>query len=198
MSISPIQVMEKLTDGEMMTRDIYSRLLEDRIIFMHGDLESDLGNSVVVQLLYLAGVSEDLINIYINSDGGVLTEALAIHDTMKYIKPVVRTVCIGQACSAAAIVLASGEKGHRVALPSSRILLHQLSGGMSGSRDQMVAYAKESNRLMDVVINILIEQTGKEVEEIKVDLQKELFMSPEEAVKYGIIDKIIKGKNDHD
>lgn len=193
MTIFPIQVVDRLPDGELMTRDISSRLLEDRIVFMCGELENEMGNSIIAQLLYLAGVSKDPISLYINSDGGVLVEALAIHDTLKYIKPVVKTICIGQACSAAAIVLSSGHKGCRFALPNSRVLLHQLRGGISGTRDEMVAYADESKRLMGVVVNILVKNTNKKFEDIETDLEKEVFMSPEEAIEYGIIDKIIKG-----
>lgn len=193
MSVFSVQVTDRSSDGEMLTRDVCSRLLEDRIIFMYGELETEMGQSIIAQLLYLTGVSKDPISIYINSDGGLLVEALAIHDTIKYIKPIVKTICIGQACSAAAIILSSGEKGYRVALPSSRVLLHQLRGGISGDCDEMVAYADEYKRLMDIVIKILVKQTGKKPSDIRTNLEKEFFMSAEEAVEYGIIDKIIKG-----
>lgn len=193
MSVFSVQVTDRSSEGELLTRDVCSRLLEDRIIFMYGELETEMGQSIIAQLLYLTSVSKDPISIYINSDGGLLNEALAIHDTIKYIKPIVKTVCIGQACSAAAIILSSGDKGYRVALPSSRVLLHQLRGEISGDCDEMAAYANENKRLMGVVINILANQTGKDVEELKVDLEKEFFMTAEEAVEYGLIDKIVKG-----
>ncbi len=192
MSTLPVQITDRSPDGELMSRDVCSRLLEDRIIFMCGELENEIGNNIIAQLLYLTGVSEDPISLYINSDGGVLNEALAIYDTIKYIKPIVKTICIGQACSAAAIVLSSGNKGYRFALPNSRVLLHQLRGGMSGTRNEMVAYADESKRMMDVVVNILVECTNKKFEDIKVDLEKENFMSPEEAIEYGLVDYIIR------
>lgn len=193
MSVFSVQVTDRSSEGELLTRDVCSRLLEDRIIFMYGELETEMGQSIIAQLLYLTSVSKDPISIYINSDGGLLNEALALHDTIKYIKPIVKTVCIGQACSAAAIILSSGDKGYRVALPSSRVLLHQLRGEISGDCDEMAAYANENKRLMGVVINILANQTGKDVEELKVDLEKEFFMTAEEAVEYGLIDKIVKG-----
>lgn len=192
MTVFPVQVLERMADGELMSRDINSRLLEDRIVFMCGELESETGNNIIAQLLYLAGVSEKPISLYINSDGGILVEALAIYDTMKYIKPIVKTICIGQACSAAAIILSAGEKGQRTALPNSRMLLHQLRGEISGTQLEMSAYSDENERLMRVVIDILVKQTGKKPAEIKIDLKKELFMSPEDALKYGIIDKIIE------
>lgn len=192
MNIFPIQVLDRLPDGEIITRDISSRLLEDRIIFLCGELELDLGNSIIAQLLYLAGVSEDPISIYINSIGGDIIDALALYDTIRFIKPVIRTICIGQACSAAALLLAAGTKGYRSALPSSRVLLHQIQGAVSGSTSEMKSYSNESERIMNLYVNILADLTGKKFKEIKKDTEKEFFMDAEETLLYGLIDNIIK------
>ena len=192
MNLFPIQVMDRLPDGEVMSRDIYSRLLEDRIVFLYGELESDLGNSLITQLLYLAGVSEDPISIYINSEGGGVIDALALYDTIRFIKPIVKTICIGQACSASALLLAAGSKGYRSALPSSRVMIHELRGGVSGTRNEMVSYSNESDRVMDLFINILSDLTGKKFSEIAKDAEKDFFMNAEEALEYGLIDHIVR------
>lgn len=192
MNLFPIQVMDRLPDGEIISRDICSRLLEDRIVFLYGEIEADLGYSVIAQLLYLAGVSEDPINIYINSEGGHIIDALALYDTIKFVKPIIKTTCIGQACSASALLLAAGTKGYRSALPNSRVMIHELRGGVSGTRNEMVSYSNESDRVMDLFINILSDLTGKKFSEIAKDMKKDFFMNPEEALKYGLIDNIVK------
>jgi len=192
MNLYPIQVMDRLPDGEIMSRDIYSRLLEDRIIFLYDDLDSDVGNNIITQLLYLSGVSEDPINIYINSEGGSVIDALALYDTIKFVKPIIKTTCIGQACSASALLLAAGSKGYRSALQNSRVLLHQVRGGVSGSLDEMQAYSNESSRIMDLYTNILSGLTGKEFSELEKDMKKEFFMDAKEALLYGLIDNVIE------
>ena len=194
--MSPIHVIERSDTGDLISKDIYSRLLEDRIIILQGDLEVEESSSIIAQLLYLSSLSYDPISIYINSEGGGALEALAIYDTMRFVKPIIKTFCIGQACSAAAILLASGSKGYRSALPNSRIHLHQVRGGISGTNNEMRAYSSESERVMTIIYNILFKHTGQSVSRIKKDLSEELFLTPEDAERYGLIDYVIKEQKD--
>lgn len=172
--------------------DLYSRLLRDRIIFFGRDLDEDLANSMVAQLLFLeADNHEKDITIYINSRGGIVSGAMAIYDTISYIKPDVSTVCVGHASSAAAFILAAGKKGKRFALKNSRIMIHQVMGGYDGSMPEMEIYFKEMQVANDALLRELALMTGKSLKQLKQDIDRDYFMSAEEAKKYGIIDKVL-------
>ena len=187
---SPI-VIENDGRGER-SYDIYSRLLKDRIIFVGGEIEDNMANAIIAQLLFLdAQDKEKDILMYINSPGGVITSGLAIYDTMRHIKADVSTVCIGQAASMGALLLAAGEKGKRYSLPNSRIMIHQPLGGARGQATDIQIQAKEIERMKELTSKILCEATGKSMEEIYKDTERDNFMSPEEAMEYGLIDKIL-------
>ncbi|MFN3406224.1 MAG: ATP-dependent Clp endopeptidase proteolytic subunit ClpP [Caldimicrobium sp.] len=172
--------------------DIYSRLLRERIIFLGTEIDERVANLVVAQLLYLEAEDPDKdIMIYINSPGGLVTAGLAIYDTMQYIKPDVCTICIGQAASMAAVLLAAGTKGKRYALKHSRIMLHQPIGAFQGQATDVEIQAKEILRLREVLNKILSQHTGQDEEKIKIDTERDFYMSSEEALAYGIIDKIL-------
>jgi len=172
--------------------DLYSRLLKDRIIFIGKEFDDDLGNSVVAQLLFLEADDPDKdITIYINSPGGLVSSCLAIFDAMNYIKPEVSTVCIGEAASAAAFVLAAGAKGKRYALKNSRMMLHQVAGGTSGNIEDMNIVVKEMNRLNEILIDEWSKITGHPIKKIKKDLDRDYYMSSQESLEYGIIDTIL-------
>jgi ATP-dependent Clp protease protease subunit len=176
--------------------DLYSRLLRDRIIFFGRDLDEELSNSVVAQLLFLeADNSEKDITIYINSRGGIVSGAMAIYDTISYIKPDVSTVCVGHASSAAAFILAAGKKGKRFALKNSRIMIHQVMGGYDGSMPEMEIYFKEMQVANDALLKELATMTNKNLKQLKQDIDRDYFMSAEEAKKYGIIDKVLVSRN---
>jgi len=176
--------------------DLYSRLLKDRIIFIGKTFTEDLANSVVAQLLFLEADNpdEDII-MYINSPGGYVSAETAIFDTMNYVKPDVSTVCVGQAASAAACILAAGAKGKRRALKNARIMLHQVSGGASGHIEDMKIRVKEAEFLNEKMIEELAKITKKSVKKIKQDLDRDCYMSAEEAKKYGIIDEVLDMRN---
>ena len=183
-------VIEKSGNNERVY-DLYSRLLKDRIVFFTETLTNDVANSIVAQLLFLESVdSKSDIYIYINSPGGIVTGMLAIYDTMKYIKNDVCTICIGQAASAASFILAAGTKGKRMALPNSRIMLHQPSGGMEGQVTDIMIHANEILSVKKKMHKIYSELTGQSVKKIARDLERDFFMSADEAVKYGLIDTI--------
>ena len=187
---SPV-VIENDGRGER-SYDIYSRLLKDRIIFVSGEVEDGMANAIVAQLLFLdAQDNEKDIVMYINSPGGVITAGLAIYDTMRHIKSDVSTVCVGQAASMAAVLLAAGAKEKRYSLPNSRIMIHQPLGGARGQATDIQIQAKEIERMKEITSKILSEATGKSVEEIYADTERDNFMSPEEGVNYGLIDKIL-------
>ena len=187
---SPV-VIENDGRGER-SYDIYSRLLKDRIIFVSGEVEDGMANAIVAQLLFLdAQDNEKDIVMYINSPGGVITAGLAIYDTMRHIKSDVSTVCVGQAASMAAVLLAAGAKEKRYSLPNSRIMIHQPLGGARGQATDIQIQAKEIERMKEITSKILSEATGKSVEEIYADTERDNFMSPEEAVNYRLIDKIL-------
>jgi ATP-dependent Clp protease protease subunit len=172
--------------------DIYSRLLKDRIIFMGEQVADGMANTVIAQMLFLESEDPDKdINIYINSPGGSVTAGLAIYDTMQYIKPQVATICMGQTTSMAALLLASGAKGKRYALPHSRIMIHQPLGGAQGQATDIDIQAREILKMRDVLNHILAKHTGQDIEKIRVDTERDFFMSSEEALKYGIIDRVI-------
>lgn len=176
--------------------DLYSRLLRDRIIFIGKTFTEDLANSVVAQLLFLEADNPDKdIIMYINSPGGYVSAETAIFDTMNYVKPDVSTICVGQAASAAACILAAGSKGKRCALKNARIMLHQVSGGASGHIEDMKIRVKESEFLNEKMIEELAKITKKSVKRIKQDLDRDCYMSAEEAKKYGIIDEVLDTRN---
>ena len=172
--------------------DIYSRLLLDRIIFITGEIEDSMTNAICAQLLFLQSQDpEKLINVYINSPGGVVTAGLAIYDTMNYIKCPVATYCIGQAASMGAVLLSAGDKGMRYALPNARIMIHQPSGGAEGQATEIEISYKEIQRLKDILNGILAKQTGKKLLEIEKYTDRDHFMSADDAKKFGLIDKVI-------
>lgn len=183
-------VIENNGKGER-AYDIYSRLLKDRIIFLGTEINDLVANSIVAQLLFLeADAPEKDIIMYINSPGGVITSGMAIYDTMKYIKPDVQTVCIGQAASMGALLLTAGAKGKRFALPNARVMIHQPLGGAQGQATDIQIQAKEIQRMKDLTSKIISETTGKSVEEVKKDTERDNFMTAEEAMEYGLIDRV--------
>jgi ATP-dependent Clp protease protease subunit len=187
-------VIESTGRGER-AFDIYSRLLKDRIIFVNGPVEDHMASLIVAQLLFLE--SEDAekdIYMYINSPGGVITSGMAIYDTMNYIKPDVATICVGQAASMGAFLLSSGTKGKRSALPNARIMIHQPSGGAQGQATDIVIQAEEIVRVKKSLNDILAENCGKSLKDIEADTERDNFMTADESVKYGIIDKVIKSR----
>ena len=188
-------VIEKSQYGER-AYDIYSRLLKERIIFLGGPIIDPVANSVIAQLLFLASRDPNKdIQLYINSPGGVLTSALAIYDTMQYIKCPISTVCIGSAASGAAVLLASGAKGKRYSLPNAQILLHQVAvSGVSGEAVEVEIAAKQIIKLKDKVNRILANHTGQPLEKVEKDTDRDFYLSAEEAKEYGIIDEVIKTK----
>jgi ATP-dependent Clp protease, protease subunit len=172
--------------------DIYSRLLEDRIIFLRDVIDDDVANVVIAQILFLASKdpSKD-IRLYINSPGGMVTAGLAIYDTMRFVKCDVATICIGQAASMAAVLLAAGGEGKRSALPNSRILLHQVLGGAQGQASDVKIQTEELLRIRDLILKILSEHTGKSKRVLQKDTDRDKYMSAEEAIAYGLIDRIV-------
>ncbi len=175
--------------------DIYSRLLKDRIVFMGMPIDDNVANLIIAQLLFLQTEDPDKdINVYINSPGGYVTSGLAVYDTMQFIKPDVNTYCMGQASSLAALLLTGGAKGKRYALPNSRIMIHQPWGGAQGAAADIGIQAKEILRLRKRINELLSHHTGQPLERIEKDSDRDFFMSPEEALKYGLIDEIIEGK----
>lgn len=184
-------VIEQTSRGDR-SFDIYSRLLKERIIFLGENIDDRLANLVMAQLLFLeADDPEKDINLYINSSGGLITSTMAIYDTMQFIKSPVSTICMGQAASGAALVLAAGDKGKRFALPHTRILLHQPSGGTTGSASDVNIHAKEILRMRKMMNQILSKHTGQSVDKINKDTDRDFIMTSEEAKKYGIIDEIL-------
>jgi len=184
-------VVEQTGRGER-SYDIYSRLLKDRIIMLTGEVNDAVASTIVAQLLFLEAQDPDKdIYFYINSPGGVITSGLSMFDTMNYIKPDVVTICIGQAASMGAFLLSSGAKGKRYALPNTRIMIHQPSGGAQGQSTDIQIQAREIQRLKDVLNTILAKQTGKTAKKLEKDTERDNFMSASEALEYGLIDKIL-------
>ena len=184
-------VVEKTSGGER-AYDIYSRLLKDRIVFVSGEIEDEMANAIVAQLLFLqAEDSKKEISMYINSPGGSVTAGLAILDTMRMVKCPVATYCVGQAASMGAILLSVGEKGKRHALPNARIMIHQPWGGAQGKASDIEITAKEILRLKEILNGILADASGKTLEEVTKDTDRDHFMSAEEAKKWGIVDKVL-------
>ncbi|ACZ19186.1 ATP-dependent Clp endopeptidase proteolytic subunit ClpP [Thermanaerovibrio acidaminovorans] len=184
-------VIEQTGRGER-SYDIYSRLLKDRIIFIGQEIDDHLSNLVVAQLLFLESEDPDKdVFVYINSPGGVVTAGLAIYDTMQYVKCPVSTICVGQAASMAAVLLSAGEKGKRICLPHSRIMIHQPLGGAQGQASDIEIQAKEILRMKEILNSILSNHTGQPMDRIAKDTDRDFFMSAEEAMAYGIVDKVI-------
>jgi len=185
-------VIEKTQYGER-AYDIYSRLLKERIIFLAGPITDSLANSIIAQLLFLASKDpKKEIQFYINSPGGIVTAGLAIYDTMQYIECPISTVCVGMAASMAATLLAAGTKGKRYALPNSEILLHQVSGGVTGEAVEIEITAKQIIKIKDKINRILAKHTGQPLERIEKDTDRDFYLSAEEAKAYGLIDEVIK------
>ncbi len=184
-------VVEQTARGER-AYDIYSRLLKERVIFCVGPVDDHMANLIVAQLLFLESDNPDKdINLYINSPGGVVTAGLAIYDTMQFIKPDVSTMCMGQAASMGALLLAGGAKDKRYCLPHSRVMIHQPLGGYQGQASDIEIHAREILLIRDRLNNILAYHTGKSLDEIAVDTERDNFMSAEESVEYGMIDKVM-------
>jgi ATP-dependent Clp protease, protease subunit len=191
MNLVPM-VIEKDGRGER-AFDIYSRLLKERIVFLGTAIDDVVANLIIAQLLFLE--SEDPskdIYIYVNSPGGLITSGLAIYDTMQYVKPDIATICIGQAASMGAVLLAGGAKGKRFALPHARVLIHQPLGGVQGQATEIEIQAREILRMREELNGILIKHTGQDLDKIRQDTERDYFMSPEQALKYGIIDQIVE------
>ena len=191
-------VIEQSSRGER-AYDIYSRLLKDRIIFLGTAMNDEVANLLIAQLLFLESEDPDKdINFYINSPGGLVTAGMAVYDTMQYIKPDITTVCIGQAASMGAVLLTAGTNGKRYSLPNSRILIHQPMGGFQGQASDIAIQAREILRMKDTLNQILVKHTGKKIEQIQGDTDRDFFMTSEEAKVYGIIDHVITDRDDLD
>lgn len=183
-------VIERSSNGEK-SYDIYSRLLKDRIIIICGEINDTNSNIVVAELLYLDSLNHDDISIYINSPGGSVTAGMAIYDTMNFIKSKVITICVGMAASMAAFLLSSGEKGKRFALPNSEVMIHQPLGGAEGQATEIKIAAERILKLKDKMNKMLAKNTGQSLKKISEDTERDYFLDAEEAVKYGIVDKIL-------
>jgi ATP-dependent Clp protease protease subunit len=190
MNLVPM-VVEQTSRGER-AYDIYSRLLKDRIVFIGSPIDDDIANLVIAQLLFLEAEDPDKdINLYINSPGGIVTSGMAIYDTMQFIKPPVAAVCIGQAASMAAVLLAGGAHGKRTALPNARILIHQPMGGTRGQATDIKIQAEEILRMREHLNGILAKHTGQPIERIAADTERDYYMSADQAKTYGIIDQVV-------
>jgi len=188
-------VVEQTPRGER-AYDIYSRLLKERVIFLTGPIEDIGANLVVAQLLFLEAENPDKdISLYLNSPGGSVTSGLSIYDTMQFIKPDVSTLCVGQAASMGAVLLAGGAKGKRHALPNSRVLIHQVMGGFQGQASDIEIHAQEILSIKEKLNNILATHTGQKIDKITKDSDRDNFMSPEEAVEYGLIDSVMETRS---
>jgi ATP-dependent Clp protease protease subunit len=190
MALIPI-VVERDGRGER-AYDIYSRLLKERIVFVGTAIDDDVANLIIAQMLFLESEDPDKdIHLYVNSPGGVVTSGLAIYDTMQFIRPQVTTLCMGQAASIAALLLSAGEKGKRYALPHSRIMIHQPIGGFQGQASDVDIQAKEILRLREELNQILVKHTGRPVEKIQSDTDRDFYMGGSQAIEYGIIDEVL-------
>lgn len=184
-------VIEQTSRGER-SFDIYSRLLKERVIFLVGEVQDHMANLIIAQMLFLESENPDKdIYLYINSPGGVVTAGLAIYDTMQFIKPDVSTICIGQAASAAALLLASGSAGKRHCLPNSRVMIHQPLGGYRGQATDIEIHAKEMRLIRDRLNHILAKHTGRSSDDVHRDTERDNFMSGEQAVEYGLVDSVL-------
>ena len=193
MSLIPM-VVEQNSRGER-AYDIYSRLLKDRIIFLGSPVDDNVANVMIAQLLFLeAEDPESDISLYLNCPGGLVTSGMAIYDTNQYLKPDVQTICIGQATSMGAVLLAAGAAGKRQALPHARIMIHQMMGGFSGQAEDIDIQAKEIIRMTDILNDVLAHHTGRKIEQIAEDTQRDFYFSSQEAKEYGIIDKVMQNR----
>jgi ATP-dependent Clp protease protease subunit len=191
-------VIDQSSRGER-AYDIYSRLLKDRIIFLGTAINDEIANLLIAQLLFLESEDPDKdINFYINSPGGIVTAGMAVYDTMQYIKPDITTVCIGQAASMGAVLLAAGAKNKRYALPNARIMIHQPMGGFQGQASDIAIQAKEILRMKDVLNQILVHHTSQPLEKIQRDTDRDFFMSGMDAKEYGVVDHVIRNREDLD
>ncbi|MDY2824459.1 MAG: ATP-dependent Clp endopeptidase proteolytic subunit ClpP [Treponema sp.] len=187
-------VIERSGNGER-SYDIFSRLLKDRIIFVDGEITDATADLIVAQILYLESENpEKDISIYINSPGGSVTAGLAIYDTMQYVKCPIQTICLGQAASMGAFLLAGGSKGKRYSLPSARVMIHQPWGGVEGQETDIAIHAKEIIRLKELTIKHFAEHTGKSYDEVAKDMERDFFMTADDALAYGIVDKVMNGR----
>ena len=193
MSLIPM-VVEQNSRGER-AYDIYSRLLKDRIIFLGSPVDDNVANVMIAQLLFLeAEDPESDISLYLNCPGGLVTSGMAIYDTIQYLKPDVQTICIGQATSMGAVLLAAGAVGKRQALPHARIMIHQMMGGFSGQAEDIDIQAKEIIRMTEIVNDVLAHHTGRKIEQIAEDTQRDFYFSSQEAKEYGIIDEVMQNR----
>lgn len=192
MNLIPM-VVDKERHGER-SYDIFSRLLKERIVFISGEIDDDLSNSVIAQLLYLDAINNEDISIYINSPGGSITSGMAIYDTMNFIKSDVSTICIGMAASMAAFLLSCGKKGKRFILPNSEVMIHQPLGGVSGQATEIKIAAERILKLKEKLNKILSNNTNKDFDTVTKDTERDYFMDSNEALEYGIVDKIITNK----
>ena len=193
MSLIPM-VVEQHSRGER-AYDIYSRLLKDRIIFLGSPVDDNVANVMIAQLLFLeAEDPESDISLYLNCPGGLVTSGMAIYDTIQYLKPDVQTICIGQATSMGAVLLAAGASGKRQALPHARIMIHQMMGGFSGQAEDIDIQAKEIIRMTDILNEVLANHTGQKIEKIAEDTQRDFYFSSQEAKEYGIIDEVMQNR----
>src|SRR2546426_2258581 len=184
-------VVEQTPRGER-AFDIFTRLLKARIIFLPTDIEDEIANLVIAQMLFLEAEDPDKdINLYINSPGGSVTAGMAIYDTMQYVKPAISTICMGQAASLGALLLAAGAKGKRFALPHARIMLHQPLGGVQGQATDIDIQAKEILRIREQLNNVLVKHTGQSIKKIEKDTDRDMFMTGKQAVEYGLVDEVI-------
>jgi ATP-dependent Clp protease, protease subunit len=184
-------VIEQSSRGER-AYDIYSRLLKDRIIFLGEQVHDGMANTIIAQMLFLESEDPDKdINLYVNSPGGSVTAGLAIYDTMQYIRPDIATICMGQATSMGALLLAAGAKGKRYALPHARVMIHQPLGGVQGQATDIDIQAKEIMKIKDLIHKILVKHTGQTLERIRQDTERDYFMDVQEALRYGIVDRVI-------
>ena len=193
MSLIPM-VVEQNSRGDR-AYDIYSRLLKDRIIFLGSPVDDNVANVMIAQLLFLeAEDPESDISLYLNCPGGLVTSGMAIYDTIQYLKPDVQTICIGQATSMGAVLLAAGAEGKRQALPHARIMIHQMMGGFSGQAEDIDIQAKEIIRMTDILNDVLAHHTGRKIEQIAEDTQRDFYFSSQEAKEYGIIDQVMQNR----
>ena len=193
MSLIPMVVEQNSRGGR--AYDIYSRLLKDRIIFLGSPVDDNVANVMIAQLLFLeAEDPESDISLYLNCPGGLVTSGMAIYDTIQYLKPDVQTICIGQATSMGAVLLAAGAAGKRQALPHARIMIHQMMGGFSGQAEDIDIQAKENIRMTDILNDVLAHHTGRKIEQIAEDTQRDFYFSSQEAKEYGIIDEVMQNR----
>lgn len=188
-------IVDKETNGER-SYDIFSRLLKDRIILLSGEIDDECANSVIAQLLYLDSLNNEEISLYINSPGGAVTSGMAIYDTMNFVKSDVSTICLGMAASMGAFLLSSGKKGKRYALPNSEIMIHQPLGGAKGQATEIKIAAEQILKTKEKLNKILSENTGKDLKKVEQDTERDHFLDANEALDYGLIDKIITQKKE--